>query len=393
YCSVTVTNDVEPISRVLFGSIANASNPAVNGSPVHEDFLSVQTGLTAGSTVEMRVESNTAGAFTHHIRAFFDWNNDGDLTDAGESYVIGTINNSTGVDGQQAIANIAVPATATDGPVRMRVIAQWNASPTNPCATLSYGQAEDYTVNVTGGGGGGDPTIGVAPGALSLTAEEGASTSDDLSITNVGAGVLTWSIATAQPVAGSALAPRSAGTAKGDFTLSGSSSIGAGLQGMPITPQGDVSMSQTTSTSPVALNSVSCNLAGSHADNSYFRRYYFDEHAGIGANTTINSVDVSVEEAAGSANTLIVNLYTIPSGTPVDTIPLGSLTLIGTATTTVAATTLGSINVPVTGVVADTSASDLVVEVFTPNGQATGETFFIGSTNTGETHASFIMAA
>jgi subtilisin-like proprotein convertase family protein len=391
YCSLVVTNDIEPITRVILGSINNTSSPVVDGSPALEDFLSVQTSLTAGATVEMRVESNTAGDFTHHIRTYFDWNNDGDFTDAGEFSDIGTIDNSTGVDGQQAIGNVVVPATA-NGPVRMRVTAQFNAPLANPCGPISWGQAEDYTVNVTGGGGG-DPVIDVAPEALSLAADVGASDSDDLSISNIGQGVLTWSIDTAEPVAGSALAPRSVGTAKGEFTLGGSSGIGAGLQGSPITPNGDVAMSQTTSTAPVALNSVSCNAAGSHADNSYFRRYYFDEHAGLGASATINSVDVSVEEAAGSANTLVVNVYTIPSGTPVDTIPLGSLTLIGTASTTVPPTTLGSINVPVSASVADTAASDLVVEVFTPNGQATGETFFIGSTNTGETHASFIMAA
>src|SRR5690606_27223805 len=77
-----------------------------------------------------------------------DWNQDGDLTDAGEMYEIGSITNSTGTDGQQAIGSIDVPADALEGTTLMRVIKNFNVSPTNPCGSYSFGQAEDYTIEV-----------------------------------------------------------------------------------------------------------------------------------------------------------------------------------------------------------------------------------------------------
>jgi hypothetical protein len=259
--------------------------------------------------------------------------------------------------------------------------------------TFGHAAGFPFLVNGSAGGGGNEPTIAVDPAALGLTAEVDASDSDDLSISNTGSGVLSWSIDTAEPVAGSALAPRTSRLANGKVALGKASGVDAGLQGAAIASLGEISMSQTTSTAPVAGNSISCNAGGVHTDNSYFRRFYFDEHPGIGASATIDSVDVSVDAAAGAANSLTVNLYTIPGGTPVDTIPLDSLTLIGTSTLLVPPTSLGSINVPVAGNVPDTTASDLVVEVFTPDGQATGESFFIGATDTGQSHPGFLMAA
>src|SRR5690606_37413454 len=54
--------------------------------------------------------------------------------------------------GTPLIGSIAVPSTALDGNTRKRVLKKFSAS-TNPgsCNTTGYGQAEDYTVNVTGG--------------------------------------------------------------------------------------------------------------------------------------------------------------------------------------------------------------------------------------------------
>ncbi len=149
YCPVTFPSGVEPITLVKFTGIDNRT-PATGG-PAHEDFLGIPGGLVeAGQSYPMEVEGNTAGSYTNHVSAFFDWNRNGTF-DAGESFTIGTIANSNGNDGKQAVAPIAVPASATPGPVRMRVLKKYNAAAT-ACNSAGYGQAEDYTVMVQGGG-------------------------------------------------------------------------------------------------------------------------------------------------------------------------------------------------------------------------------------------------
>src|SRR5690606_724531 len=67
-----------------------------------------------------------------------------------------TIVNSTGTDGQQALGTIDVPADAMAGTTRMRVKKIFSTTGfLDPCAGTGYGQVEDYTINVTGGGSGG----------------------------------------------------------------------------------------------------------------------------------------------------------------------------------------------------------------------------------------------
>ncbi len=163
------------------------------------------------------------------------------------------------------------------------------------------------------------------------------------------------------------------------------------------------------------LNSVSCNDGVGHADNSYWRA--FDLNAfGITSNFDVESVEIGIEDATsggaagtlqppnisksvakkpggqpqgGSGQPLTVNLYTssmpFPTGFP------GSLTMIGTTSITVADQALTIITIPVTGTAL--AGSELVVEIFTPNGQAAGNLFFIGSNAAGQTGPSYLNAA
>ena len=140
-------------------------------------------------------------------------------------------------------------------------------------------------------------------------------------------------------------------------------------------------------------NSVACgdNSTGTTADNQYWRRYYFSEYS-VPSPASIASVDVSVEQTTGAPN-VTVTLYTIPHGVATDTIDVSQLTQIGTATVASPENAaLTSFNVPVTGTVADTTASDLVVEVSTDDGSNDGTAFYIGSTSSAETHPSFLSS-
>jgi uncharacterized protein DUF4394 len=156
---------------------------------------------------------------------------------------------------------------------------------------------------------------------------------------------------------------------------------------------GTAVLAQTSSTKPIQGNSVACNDgSGTTSDNQYWRRYDFSEY-GVAPSASVSSVDVSVEQTAGAPN-VTVTLYTIPHGVAADTIDLAQLSQIGTATAPAPAdAALTSFNLPVTGTVADTSASDLVVEVSTLDGSGDGTGFFIGSTTSAETHPGFLSSA
>jgi hypothetical protein len=89
----------------------------------------------------------------------------------------------------------------------------------------------------------------------------------------------------------------------------------------------------------------------------------------------------------------MVTLYSIPHSVAVDTIDLGQLTQIGQASATAPAdAALTSLNVPITGTIADTAGNDLVVEVSTEDFSGTGMSFYIGSTPSAETHPSFLSS-
>ena len=154
YCGpMTFTFAVEPITLVNFAGINNATSALVgpdNGTTIiaHEDYVALTGNVTAGSTLPITFKGNTAGNYITFFRVYVDWNQNSDFTDAGESYDVGTITNSTGDDAIQLIGSIAVPPTALLGSTRMRVVKRYNAYGTSCQTGTGYGQAEDYTLIV-----------------------------------------------------------------------------------------------------------------------------------------------------------------------------------------------------------------------------------------------------
>ena len=158
YCNVTFVNGKEPISKVQFAGINNPSPATTSGAVSLEDFLNITGTVEQLGAYTITVEGNSDGNYSNYYRVFFDWNQNGNFDDADEMYEIGLIIGSTGVDGKTAFATINVPASASLGSTRMRVMKQYGNPGTNPNTTpcnsaapagLDYGQAEDYTINVT----------------------------------------------------------------------------------------------------------------------------------------------------------------------------------------------------------------------------------------------------
>ncbi|AZB28952.1 GEVED domain-containing protein [Chryseobacterium balustinum] len=145
----------EPITLVNFAGINNTSSDDEYIGISHEMFLTQTANVIQGNTYTITIKGNTAGNYTNVFVVFIDWNQNGVLNDAGEVYELTqTITNSTGMDSQQVTHSIVVPATAAIGNTRMRVKKLFDDDDyindlTNPCIGGDFGQAEDYTVNVT----------------------------------------------------------------------------------------------------------------------------------------------------------------------------------------------------------------------------------------------------
>ncbi len=153
YCEVSYTQDIEPITRVIFAGIDHTTSPEINGTPGHEYFEDELGLFDPTSSDFIILEGNTNGNYTNTFTVFIDWNQNGDFTDEGEMYFAGSITNSSGTDGQQAITEIIAPEYVDIAETRIRIIkhrtdSQTPVWPTDPCGVYEYGQTEDYPLIV-----------------------------------------------------------------------------------------------------------------------------------------------------------------------------------------------------------------------------------------------------
>ena len=151
---------------------------------------------------------------------------------------------------------------------------------------------------------------------------------------------------------------------------------------------GDTQFTESLSQAIVNGNSVSCNNGAGHADNSYYRAFDLPTF-GITSAFSVCEVQIGIEAAesgGGVGQPITLNLY-VNSGAP---FPGGALIPIGTANFTIADQNQTIVSLPVTGRVP--AGSELVVEIFTPNGEAQGNFFFIGSNPDGQTAPSYLRA-
>ncbi|WP_026351237.1 M4 family metallopeptidase [Hymenobacter aerophilus] len=145
YCTSKGSNtSYEWIDLVKLGSINRTSG--ANGG--YYDGTALSTTLAAGSSQTINISAGFAStAYTENWRVYIDYNHDGDFTDAGETVVSGSSASSATLS-----ATFTVPSSARSGATRMRITMSDNAATTS-CGSFSYGETEDYTVNISGGTG------------------------------------------------------------------------------------------------------------------------------------------------------------------------------------------------------------------------------------------------
>jgi len=146
YCSATTTtanatSSFEYIRKVVCGSISKLSNASV-----YSNYTTLSTTVVRGTSRTFTVTVNN-NFTTDQVLIWCDWNMDGDFTDAGENVYNSPL-------GGAYSGSFVIPTTASLGTVRMRIRLTDTASGANttPCGVSSYGEVEDYTLNVAAAG-------------------------------------------------------------------------------------------------------------------------------------------------------------------------------------------------------------------------------------------------
>jgi len=141
YCTSQGNNTAdERIGKVAFGTINNTST----GTAGYENFTSLSTNAVRGTSSTITITPTwTSTVYSEGYAVWIDYNQNGAFTDAGELVWSKTASTTTPVSG-----TFTIPSKATLAATIMRFSMKYNGVTTS-CDAFSYGQVEDYTVNIT----------------------------------------------------------------------------------------------------------------------------------------------------------------------------------------------------------------------------------------------------
>jgi len=137
YCDASGSTGPEHIAHVLFEGVNNSS---VRDD--YHDYTAMLANVSQGNTYPITV---TIGDYYNGDRAtvWFDWNQDGIFNTAEEQFILTP-------NGAEASGTVIVPSNAILGNTRMRVRVNFYEAGAVPCDYQTYGEVEDYTINVSG---------------------------------------------------------------------------------------------------------------------------------------------------------------------------------------------------------------------------------------------------
>lgn len=140
YCSSAGgDSSYEWIDYVAFGGFANSTGD--NGG--YADFTNFTASVAPGSTNTLVISAGFAGtSYTEYWSIWIDYDQDGTFEDS-EVIASGSSSSSDNLS-----VNVTIPTTASLGTTTMRVSMKYDAAQT-ACETFSYGEVEDYSVNIS----------------------------------------------------------------------------------------------------------------------------------------------------------------------------------------------------------------------------------------------------
>ncbi|WP_431165540.1 endonuclease [Tenacibaculum halocynthiae] len=138
YCSSKGNNaSYEYIDNVAIGGISNVTGNN-NG---YADFTAQTGNLTYGNNTIIVSAGFSSSSYTEFWKVWIDFNQNGTF-ESNEEVVSGSSSSSANLS-----STFSVPSSALAGKTRMRVSMKWNAAQ-SACETFSYGEVEDYSVNI-----------------------------------------------------------------------------------------------------------------------------------------------------------------------------------------------------------------------------------------------------
>src|ERR1051326_5982304 len=127
------------IYQVTFNTINNYSGTA---NYVYSDYTAQSTNVTQGNSYTLSVYGWSYGQY---VTAWIDYNNNStfEASEIITSWLYVPANSFGSV-------SITIPAAAAVGAHRMRIRSEYSPynTPSDPCIAVTYGESEDYTVNV-----------------------------------------------------------------------------------------------------------------------------------------------------------------------------------------------------------------------------------------------------
>ncbi|MDP9956548.1 hypothetical protein J2X97_002207 [Epilithonimonas hungarica] len=151
YCTASATNtstSFEKIANVTFADINNTSTVFTG----YSDYTSITGNVTKGNAYTFTATGNVNAWTSDIVLVWIDYNKDGVFDNTTELVLTSAI----GVG--PWTGSITIPTGAATGTTRMRVRLSDSSTGHNalPCGTSTYGEVEDYTLNITG------PTMAVS---------------------------------------------------------------------------------------------------------------------------------------------------------------------------------------------------------------------------------------
>lgn len=142
---------IQPIiTSVTLGNIVNSGTTVPQLAWGYSDFTAQQTTLEVGTSYTLQIGSGDS--WPHNFAAWVDMDHDMRFSDT-ERIGLAQMN----FNSYNLSFNFTIPAEALNGPTRLRIrgveepFGPWNLS-NDPCIPFTYGETEDYTVVITGGG-------------------------------------------------------------------------------------------------------------------------------------------------------------------------------------------------------------------------------------------------
>ena len=141
YCDASTTTEDEYIANVLCGEINNSSG--WQGGVA--DYTMLTTTIEAGSSELVTITNGNPWA-SDCVTIWVDWNEDFTFSPGtNEEFILTNV----GGTGASFTGAVAVSAGQANGSYRMRIRMMYSYTPT-PCDNATYGEVEDYTIEVPG---------------------------------------------------------------------------------------------------------------------------------------------------------------------------------------------------------------------------------------------------